>query len=295
MWRVKRDFSLWTRLKEHDKIAFGASAITKKFNQKAEMAKFDQELMDLGLSEKEAAVYLSSIQLGPSPVQKISRKAKVNRATTYVIIDSLTEMGLMSKYEEGKKTFFVAERPKRLIGYFKEKERNLREKLEKINQIVPELDSLYNDFSDKPKVKYYEGVEGLKAVYNDFSEGQKEGDLIYTFLPLDEFEKSVLNKKLSNARRKRVNKRVSMKVIYTSKKGRSLDYENEGKGNLIETSFVEYENYPFEGGMNVYRDKIFMIDYKGKLGGIVIENATLASMMRQVFLISWNSTNKKIN
>ena len=123
------------------------------------MTKFDQELIDLGLSEKEAAVYLASIQLGPSPVQKISNKSRVNRATTYVIIESLMEMGLMSKYDEGKKTFFVAEKPERLVNYFEEKGRDLKDKIFKINQIVPELNSLYNDLSDKPKVKYYEGVE----------------------------------------------------------------------------------------------------------------------------------------
>lgn len=256
------------------------------------MEKFDKELMNLGLSEKEAAVYLASIQLGPSPVQKISRKAKVNRATTYVIIDSLKEMGLMSSYEEGKKTFFVAEKPKRLIGYFEEKERALKEKIDVIKQIVPELESLYNDFSDRPRVKYFEGVEGLKSVYNDFSEGQREGDIIYAFLPLDEFRRSVLNKGLSVARKKRVNKKIYFKAIYTSKGGRNLEYEEESKRSLIECIFIDYAKYPFEGGVNIYGDKIFMIDYKGKLGGIVIENKTLARVFKSLFEIVWDCNKK---
>ena len=71
----------------------------------------EKDIEKLGLSEKEAKVYLASLELGPSPVQVISQKSKVNRATTYVVIDSLMAMGLMSTYDEGKKTFFTSESP----------------------------------------------------------------------------------------------------------------------------------------------------------------------------------------
>ena len=62
-----------------------------------------QELTNLGLKDKEASVYLSCLELGPSPVQPIARKAKVVRATTYVILESLMNMGLVTKFKEGKK------------------------------------------------------------------------------------------------------------------------------------------------------------------------------------------------
>ena len=61
------------------------------------MSDLIQELGHLGLSEKEAAVYLASLELGPAPVQDISHKAKVNRATTYVMIESLMGRGLISR------------------------------------------------------------------------------------------------------------------------------------------------------------------------------------------------------
>jgi len=73
-----------------------------------------RELEKLGLSDKEAAVYLASLELGPSPVQVISRKAEVNRATTYVMIEVLLQKGLMSTFDKGKKTMYTAEKPERL-------------------------------------------------------------------------------------------------------------------------------------------------------------------------------------
>ena len=67
-------------------------------------------LIELGLSEKEASVYLASLELGASSVQKISQQAKINRATTYVIIESLSKKGLMSTMEKAGKIFFFSGR-----------------------------------------------------------------------------------------------------------------------------------------------------------------------------------------
>ncbi|MBI3251348.1 MAG: TrmB family transcriptional regulator, partial [Candidatus Andersenbacteria bacterium] len=63
---------------------------------------FIQALKHLGLKDKEAAVYLAALQLGPSPVQNIARRANVVRATTYVILEDLQKKGLVTHYKEGK-------------------------------------------------------------------------------------------------------------------------------------------------------------------------------------------------
>lgn len=251
--------------------------------------KLEKELKNLGLSDKEAKVYLAAIQLGTSTVQKISQKAGVNRATTYVIIDGLMQRGLMSTFDEGKKTFYAAEKPERLVDYFQEQDKELKEKISQLKEILPEMTLLFNDFSDKPKVKYYEGVEGLKAVYRDFSEGQKRGDLIYAAIPLDEFDSSILARKLLPARRKRVKKGIKMNIIYTSRKGKQMDFEKDSQENMQECKYVDFRDYPFRGGMNIYGNKIFMIDYRGRLGGIVIENKTLAQLMKSLFKLIWDS------
>ena len=54
---------------------------------------YEKELQDLGLSEKEAKVYLTALEMGAETAQNIAKKANVNRATTYVQIDSLKAKG----------------------------------------------------------------------------------------------------------------------------------------------------------------------------------------------------------
>ncbi|MDZ4385041.1 MAG: helix-turn-helix domain-containing protein, partial [Candidatus Moranbacteria bacterium] len=74
----------------------------------------EKDLQEIGLNEKEARVYLSALELGQSTVQDIAKKALVNRATTYFVIESLMKSGLMSSFQKGKKQYFVAADPDRL-------------------------------------------------------------------------------------------------------------------------------------------------------------------------------------
>ena len=77
---------------------------------------FEKELQNLGLSEKEAKIYLASLELGPETVQNIAKKAGINRPTTYLQIESLKEKGLISEFQRGKKTFYAPESPNRLLS-----------------------------------------------------------------------------------------------------------------------------------------------------------------------------------
>ena len=76
------------------------------------------ELQKIGLSHKEAKVYLANLELGQSSVQNIAKKASVNRATTYVILNSLIEKGLCSTFMQNKKTFYAASDPEQLETIF---------------------------------------------------------------------------------------------------------------------------------------------------------------------------------
>ena len=62
------------------------------------------ELQKIGLDEREAKVYLATLELGPSPVQKIAQRSQVPRATTYLVLDDLQNKGFVSTYKDRKST-----------------------------------------------------------------------------------------------------------------------------------------------------------------------------------------------
>src|SRR3989339_150286 len=140
------------------------------------MEELIRELGHFGLSEKEASVYLASLELGPSPVQDISRKGKVNRATTYVMIESLMNRGLMSSFVRGKKRYYAAETPDRLRAVLRMQRKELDQKEQEFETVFPMLAALYNAEGAKPQIRYLEGVEGVKTVRETFM--RLEGEIL---------------------------------------------------------------------------------------------------------------------
>ena len=126
-----------------------------------------KDLEQFGLSDKEAKVYLACLELGPSTAAQIAQKADVNRATTYVAIESLTKQGLLSSHEKDSKTFFSAEDPAMLKRLLDQQREEVKNKLSSLEELLPGLEQIYNYSGEKPKVRFFEGVEGVKRVMDD--------------------------------------------------------------------------------------------------------------------------------
>src|SRR3990172_9078574 len=121
-------------------------------------------LEKLGFSEKEAKVYLAALELAEDSVQNIAKKAGINRATTYVILEKLMGFGLVSTYEKAKKTHFIAENPQELLNIIKEEELALRQREKEIKDNLSQLVAIYNLKQGKPIVRFFEGADGLEAL-----------------------------------------------------------------------------------------------------------------------------------
>lgn len=118
------------------------------------------DLLPYGFSENEAKVYLATLELGESSVERIAKKARQNRTTAYHTISLLRNKRLMSVAQRGKKTVYIAEDPAKLkIG--------LEEKLQSLDALLPELRSIANAIDHKPRVHFFEGIDGLREAALD--------------------------------------------------------------------------------------------------------------------------------
>ena len=118
----------------------------------------NRKLINLGLSKKEADIYLACLQLGESLITDIAEKAKIKRPTTYNIIRELLKRGIIKKVETDTRTLYQAEEPKKVLKIFEQNKINFEKSL-------PELDALYNLQIGVPQIKYYAGIQAIKEVY----------------------------------------------------------------------------------------------------------------------------------
>ena len=130
-------------------------------------------LKNFGLSEKEIYVYLTLIEIGSSSVRTISNKAKVNRGTTYDILKSLINMGIVSYYKKESKQYFIAERPETLLAVLEKKQENLLEVKNDIEKNLPLFKTLFEKQGGKPSVKLYEGLIGIRHILEDVLKKKK--------------------------------------------------------------------------------------------------------------------------
>lgn len=248
-----------------------------------------QELTNLGLKDKEAAVYLACLELGPSPVQPIAKKAKVVRATTYVILESLMNMGLVTKFKEGKKTLFSAETPRQLLRLLEKQEEVIQEKQHDIEAILPQLQMLTKSAGDKPSVRYFEGKEGLIAMRREIVMYPNSGDMVYNFTPADHLTSVFPDDEDTNFAQ-RVAKQIFAKTLFTTTsetlKKRWLSKERD---KMSERRFISPEKFPVPAGMTIYRDRIAIGSFTGKLFGVVIESQQVVNMMKVLFELAWES------
>lgn len=244
-----------------------------------------QQLQQIGLSDKEAKVYFASLELGSNTASEISKKAGVNRPTTYTIIEKLIKKGLMSTFEKGKKTLFQVEDPKQLLRLLKEQEENTKIKGEEFKRYLPELETLFNLAEEKPKVRYFEGKEGIISIREDYLKAKNKN--IIGFYTKDD-EKAVFSEKeREESYLRRIRRGIKFKLIYTSKDGPS-----KTRRLLIQSRFVPYDKFRLSSSVFIYDNKIAVVALRGKLMGIIIENKEIAETLKSIFNLAWEGTEK---
>ncbi|HLD07294.1 MAG TPA: helix-turn-helix domain-containing protein [Candidatus Nanoarchaeia archaeon] len=120
----------------------------------------EQALHALGLNKKEVEVYLASLQIGSALVQDIAHAASINRTSAYDVLSSLEQQGFVSHTMASGKRHYQAANPQKLLDMVKEKE-NL------VKKALPELASIAESVTQKPRVEVYVGRDGLKSVFED--------------------------------------------------------------------------------------------------------------------------------
>jgi len=126
--------------------------------------KLTKSLTDFGLSDKEARVYLASLEIGPATAQVIAAKAKVNRPTAYLMIESLQRRGLMSDVQKGKRRQFVAGHPNHLRYIVAQQKREVEGKEKAVEAIIKEAEEIKSHDEGEIEVEVVDGWEGTKRV-----------------------------------------------------------------------------------------------------------------------------------
>jgi len=88
----------------------------------------------------------------------------------------------------------------------------------------------------------------------------------------------------------RTRNQISVKAIVTTGDNTPI-YTERDKAELRQTKVVSKSNFPFEQEINIYDDKIAIINHKAgeKLLGIIINDPSTATTFRSWFELTWKN------
>ncbi len=247
--------------------------------------KIQEILTKIGLSENEAKVFLVLLQLGRGSVTQITRKAGLNRTTGYDILDNLVTKGLASISGKEPKQEYIAESPDKIIFLLEKEMSEKTEQLKKIKSIMPEIKSLHN-VAGRPKVRFYEGVQGLKDVYEDTLTSHEE---IRAYATYDDMQ-ATLPGYFPEYFFRRAKKNIPIRAIFPFTQA-GLDLSRDDEVQKRKTAMVPSDEYYFSPEINIYDDKVMIASWKEKLG-IIIESHEIADAMKKMFELSWSEARR---
>lgn len=231
-------------------------------------------LTNLGLSEKEAKVFLACIENGTNIVSAIAQSAGINRVTTYDILEKLKQRGLVSFYSKNKIKYFTAIDPEILLEEYEKRTNDLRSVLPKFKALSGEI--------NHPRIRYFEGLEGIKAIYADTLSSKTEilnysnSHEIRTIWP--SYDKDYVEK--------RAKKKIFLRGISPlDKEGEIVRAENQKYNREIR--LVPREEFQFTNEINIYDDKVSIISFRDELIGMIIESIEIANSQRAIFNMCW--------
>jgi sugar-specific transcriptional regulator TrmB len=242
-------------------------------------------LKKIGLSENEAKIYLALLEIGNSTAQQVAQKAGLKRPTTYVQLESLMKRGLVTSFEKGVKTLFRAEDPEHLNQVLEKEKEEQKEKVGTLEKILPGLGNLYLSAGERPRVRFFEGIDGIKTAHDEFLKTRAE--LIKSLMNADDILE-IFPSHRENYVPKRVQKGIRSKLIYTSTKG---DFLKESDQKMLrESKFVPKDKFPFAGEIAVYNKSIAVSIFHKRPFGIIIESDDMAKSFEAVFDLLWEKT-----
>ena len=236
---------------------------------------------DLWFTEKESSIYIACLELWNAAASSIARRSWENRITTYNILKDLKKRWISQELTKNKIKYFSVISPSVLLK--KEKE-----KIEKLEKAIPELLAITNSFGSKPKVYFYEWIDGLIEVYEELLTSSTEIKAFFWFSDIEnkKFKKYAVNEFLP----KRVKNNIFAKVILPNTEW-NIEYKKLDKKYNRKSILLDKNIYKMKNEINIYSwDRIAISLFsENEVWWLIIQSKSLHESLESLFDFIWIS------
>lgn len=237
-------------------------------------------LEGLGLTNAEAILYSTLLELGPSKTGILIDKTNLQSSTVYHALGSLIEKGIVSFILEGKIKIYSAESPNILLELHEKKKKQFLE-------ILPKLKQKESSSKIRQTAKIFKGIKGLQTVFNEILETTKKGEE-YLFFQVyrEELENENFQTFFRNYHLRRSKKGIKVK-------GMAMKRAKEKTKDIfkgLKHTQLKYVDEFLPTGLMINKNKVVITEWEDVPTAIVIESPSIAKSYKDFFLDKWNKS-----
>ena len=245
---------------------------------------YEKILIKNGFTLKEAKVYLSILEYGQATMSMIARKTQLERPTVYDIVSRLENKGFASTLKtKGIKQVTVT--PPNLII------ESIKNSLNQAEKILPDLMEMAYRSPIKPRIKFYEGMKGMKQVLSEYSLSHEE---TYVFSDYSTYPKEVLQFIYIEIIPERIRRNSPTQMLIVNNP-QHIDVKKNEKKYHQEHRLV---NFPDGKGLEnleilLWENKIGFLSFgNNEMFGMIIESKSISQMLKNIHALIWQNADK---
>ncbi len=234
-------------------------------------------LISVGLTEKEARVYVALLSLGRGTAAVIAEKAGIKRSIGYFTLDSLVERGYAQELTNEKVKRYAAVEPARLLKSVQANTENLR-------MMLPLLRGLFQTPGSEATIEIHEGKEAILPVYRMMESGHESFYMTNWEKLYELFPEEAQRWGVSAANPKNPN--VTKNLIVDSPAGRDIMKKMKGNKKQMFRALPQGIDYEMNFGIS---DTILAITNFDPLFVVVVRSGQVVSAAKLLFELAWKS------
>lgn len=243
-------------------------------------------LLQNGFSSKEAKIYLAALEAGEAPAGSLAAKAGLERPTTYVVLEKMKERGLVTSSKRHGVLYFAALPPQLLID-------RLRRSFRAAEHSLPNLLELAFSSPLKPRIRFYEGMDGLKELMRQISYSKEStiGFTDYDMMPEELFR--FIRDELT-PRRKKLGNFIRL-IIPRTERNLAVQKEDPAGYHFGEHRIVDFPEKETHIEIVLFdANKIAFVSFvPGEMFGVIMDSAAIHHTLKDLFFLIWNTAKER--
>jgi len=241
----------------------------------------------LGLSQKSQSLYEIILERGPISAAILAKELNMPRATVYLQLNTLQDLGLVSITGSFRKRKFLPEKPENLVKLLKNRSERLSDLVPLAEKIVKELEEkLMTRKYPIPEIKFFRGSEGIKKVLDSTLEAKRKE--VLGIIPVYDLYQAVGTDYIDRLIARRVKNGIRAKNIWPKGKElpKGVTFHREQLRDIRFSTITDQ----FSSAIVTFDNTVIFITSAEELFSVQIKSHDLAQAIKVLFELLWDKS-----